>query len=360
LQSRPEVDRVLDSTVLRPLHQPMPTARGTEATLWSGGVLWNQSQIHADQVWEEFKITGKGVVVGQSDSGADGTHPELAGSFRGNLDGKSDSWYDPWNQSTIPTDIGGHGTHTLGSAVGQHVGIAPGATWIGCVNLARNLGNPARYLDCMQFMLAPFEVGGNAFSGNPQRGANVLNNSWGCPPIEGCDPTSLLPAVRGLRAAGVFVVASAGNDGEYGCSSVRDPIAIYDDAFSVGAVDKVGNLADFSSLGPVVVDGSGRIKPDISAPGVGVLSSYPGGTYQIASGTSMAGPHVVGVVALMWSANPKLIGNIDRTEIILIQTAQAYKGRLPACVASNKAPNNAAGYGLVDAYRAVQMALREK
>jgi subtilisin family serine protease len=206
-------------------------------------------------------------------------------------------------------------------------------------------------------MLAPFPQKGDPLQdGDPARGAMVLNDSWGCPDVEGCDPNVLLPAVRALRQAGVFVVASAGNDGLSGCGSVKDPIALYGEVYSVGAVDSAGDLAGFSSLGPVTADGSQRVKPDIIAPGEGVFSSTPQNTYATYSGTSMAGPHVVGVVALMWSANPKLIGDIDRTTQILDATAQPYHGQMPKCVSNASVPNNAVGYGIVDAYAAVKAA----
>jgi subtilisin family serine protease len=246
--------------------------------------------------------------------------------------------------------------------LGENVGVAPDAEWYGCVNLARNLANPARYLDCMQFMLAPFPLAGDPFvDGDPTLGAHVINNSWGCPDIEGCDPTSLLSGVRALHAAGVFVVASAGNEGSK-CGSVSSPIALYDEAFSVGAVDSSGRIAFFSSRGPVTVDGSNRTKPDLVAPGVDILSAYPQNTYYVAAGTSMAGPHVVGVVALMWSANPDLIGDIDRTEQILIDTAQPYdydRHGTPGCGSASTHPDNAVGYGRVDAYAAVQRAIEK-
>ncbi|MEI2422143.1 S8 family serine peptidase, partial [Arthrospira platensis SPKY2] len=87
-----------------------------------------------------------------------------------------------------------------------------------------------------------------------------MNNSWGCPEIEGCDADSLRPAVAALRQAGIFVVASAGNDGPR-CESLTHPLAIYEEAFSVGSVDSAGALSSFSSIGPVWVDGSGRTKP---------------------------------------------------------------------------------------------------
>ncbi len=179
----------------------------------------------------------------------------------------------------------------------------------------------------------------------------------GCPTIEGCDADSLKPAVDALRAAGIFVVASAGNDGP-NCGTLDNPPALYASAFSVAAIDSSGNMAYFSSRGPVTLDGTNFVKPDISAPGVQVVSSLPGNTYGPVSGTSMAGPHVVGVVALMWSTNPSLIGDIDRTEKILIQTATPYTGAEPGgqCFTGGT-PNNAYGYGIVDAYAAVKMAL---
>ncbi|MEW5988058.1 MAG: S8 family serine peptidase [Chloroflexota bacterium] len=358
LSRRPEVDRVLDSPRLRPLPEPIPSGRGQEAAPTEPP--WNLTLIGADRVWREFGVTGAGVVIGQSDSGVQGDHPELAASYRGQGGRHDYNWYDPWHHTTAPSDLGGHGTHTLGSIVGQMTGVAPGAEWIGCVNLARNLGNPALYLDCLQFMLAPFPLNGDPFhDGDPSLAADVLNNSWGCPEIEGCDPGALLAAVQALRAAGIFVVASAGNEGTAGCSTINDPIALYDEVFSVGAINQEGELAFFSSLGPVEVDGSGRTKPDVVAPGQDILSAFPQSTYASLEGTSMAGPHVAGVVALIWSANPTLIGDIERTEAILTATARPYTGRLPGCVPTNTSPNNAAGYGLVDAYEAVQMALEE-
>ena len=360
LKNQPEVDRVLPSPHLRPLAQALPISKGelSQTDLHGAmGEMWNLKMIGADRVVSELNVTGQGIVVGQSDSGAQGDHPELAESYRGRLQGNDYNWLDPWYHTTSPLDIGGHGTHTLGSIVGKNVGVAPGAQWIGCVNLARNLGNPPYYLNCMQFMLAPYPQNGNPLKdGDPARGAQVLNNSWGCPNVEGCDANALLPAVRALRQAGIFVVASAGNDGMQGCGSVKDPIALYGEVYSVGAVNKKGDRAEFSSLGPVNIDGSGRVKPDITAPGENVFSSTPQNTYAIYSGTSMAGPHVAGVVALMWSANPRLVGNIEQTAKILNTTAHPYTGLLPQCAQVSSTPNNVAGYGIVDAFAAVKAA----
>lgn len=361
LATQPEVDRVIPSPQLRPLPERPATNEGTEFA--PAGPQWNLTSIGADRVWDEFNVTGQGIIIGQSDSGVDGNHEAFKDKYRGATEGDAYNWHDPWFHTPSPVDIGGHGTHTLGSILGDGVGVAPGAQWFGCTNLARNLGNPALYLECMEFMLAPWPPEGDPFTqADPARAAHVLNNSWGCPPIEGCDPGSLQPAVAALRAAGIFVVASAGNEGTIGCNSVRSPIALYDEVFSVGAVDSNGDLADFSSRGPVTVDGSNRLKPDIAAPGVGVLSAYPNDTYEYASGTSMAGPHMVGAVALLWSANPALIGDIDRTETILRETASPYRGIITAHGGCDDLPlpNNGVGAGLLDVYAAVARALEEK
>jgi subtilisin family serine protease len=246
---------------------------------------------------------------------------------------------------------------TLGIAAGKNIGVAPDAQWIGCVNLARNLGNPAKYLDCMQFMLAPFPQGGDPFTqGDPSMGANIVNNSWGCPEVEGCDVAVYEDAMKALTTAGIFMSSAAGNTGNYGCASVTDPIAIYATVFTAGAVNQQGNLSTFSSFGPVVVDGSERQKPDILAPGESVTTSFPGGGYSTANGTSFAAPHVTGVVALMWSANPVLIGDVESTMKILRETAMNYVGTAPVCGEVDQA----VGAGILDAFAAVQAAINWK
>jgi hypothetical protein len=356
LLTRPEVDRVIPSPRLRAAPEDSP-APGIESAT-DGSVQWNISMIGADRVWDEFGVQGEGIVVGQSDSGVDGSHPAIAKQYRGANSGDDYNWFDPWDGTTSPNDEGGHGTHTMGTILGSGgIGVAPKAQWIGCVNLDRNLANPALYLDCMQFMLAPFPHGGDPFfDGDPTKAAHVLNNSWGCPTLEGCDPNALLYAANNLRDAGIFVVVSTGNDGP-SCETVESPLSLYDSVFSVGAIDRSGNMAPFSSRGPVTADGSGRIKPDIVAPGVDILSSLPENTYGSNSGTSMAGPHLVGVVALIWSAQPDLIGDIDATEQLIIDTAQPYTGGTSAGCFTGDAPSNAYGYGVVDVYEAVKQAL---
>ncbi|MFW6068070.1 MAG: S8 family serine peptidase [Chloroflexota bacterium] len=354
LESRPDVDRVLYSPILR----PAPPEEMEQATVAAPTEPpWNVSFTGADAVWRDFGVRGAGVVIGQSDSGVQWDHPELLDAYRGGADEHDYNWYDPWNHTQQPVDTSGHGTHTLGTVLGNVTGIAPDASWFGCANLARNVGSTPYYLDCLQFMLAPFPLGGDPFAdGDASLGANVLNNSWGCPDLEGCDDESLLPAVTAMRHAGTFVVVSGGNEGP-ACSSLDSPPAIYDQVLSVGAVDRSGNITFFSSRGPVTIDGSNRTKPDLVAPGFDIVSAMPQDDYRAWQGTSMAGPHVAGVVALMWSANPDLIGDIERTEQILIDSAQPPPVQTSSCSDDNTLPNNTFGYGLVDAYAAVQEAM---
>lgn len=391
---RDDVGDIMPSPVLRPTDRHFPEIVDSSESA-PVAPAWNLTTIGADRVWSDFGARGAGIVIGQSDSGVQADHPELVDRYRGADADDNYNWYDPWYHEPAPYDLNGHGTHTLGTVAGATVGVAPDATWFACANLVRNLGNPAKYLDCLQFMLAPFPLDGDPLAdGDPTRAADVLNNSWGCPPdVEGCDPTSLEPAVAALRTAGIFVVASAGNEGP-ACSTIDAPIALYDQSLSVGAINAARNLAFFSSVGPVAADGSGRTKPDLVAPGVDVLSAFPGNTYARLDGTSMAGPHVAGVVALMWSANPALIGDIDRTEAILLDTARPFTGTIASGLsltdpgppqdavsqpeaatetatksdaANSEAvcfnqidltqiPNNAVGYGVVDAYAAVAAA----
>ncbi|MFC0533572.1 S8 family serine peptidase [Phytohabitans kaempferiae] len=344
LSRRDDVDRVLLSQRLRPLPANPGVSHGDEPA--PSAPPWNITLIGADRAASQLGVDGSGIVVGSSDSGVDGAHPALSGGFRGG----DDSWYDPWNHTRTPTDRNGHGTHTLGSAVGRTVGVAPGAQWVGCVNLDRNLGNPARYLDCMQFMLAPFPYGGDPLTdGRPERAPHVLTNSWGCPPIEGCDQGALRGATAAMAAAGIFFAAAAGNTGPF-CGSIDDPPAPYADVETVGAVDRRKEVTQFSSRGPAESD---LAKPDLVAPGDDILSAMPGGGYAQLSGTSMATPHVAGVVALMWSANPRLVGDIPRTREILRDTAVSAS---PGDSTGECAPVDVTGAGMVDAYAAVQAA----
>jgi len=349
------------------------------------GVEWNVEEVGADQVWD-LGITGQGVIVGSADSGVAWDHPALKEAYLG-WDGSSADhdyhWYDPWDGLAEAHDDNGHGTHTTGTMVGRdgenQIGLAPGAQWIACRNMRHGLGNPGSYTSCMEFLLAPFPHGGDPLhDGAPERGAHLVNNSWGCPTIEGCLPDTLRIAVENLRAAGQMMVTSAGNDGP-ACGTVHHPPALYDASLTVGATYMGGQATGFSSRGPVETGSDplsagstepNLLKPDLVAPGADVRSAVPGG-YASLPGTSMAGPHVAGAVALLWSADPALIGDLDRTEAILLETArpmtvdaacaaeEAKPGLVCDCGDNGPAsvPNNVYGWGLLNAWAAVQRVL---
>jgi subtilisin family serine protease len=323
--------------------------------------------VGAPDVWA-FGIDGQGVVIAGQDTGYAWDHPALIGAYRGGPSGDhAYNWHDSVHSgggstcgadSPEPCDDYGHGTHTMGTmvgddGVGNQVGMAPGAQWIGCRNMDQGVGTPATYAECYQFFLAPTDLSDE--NPDPSKAPDVINNSWGCPPDEGCtDPNVLLSVVQSIRAAGIVTVHSAGNDGS-SCSTVRDPSAIYDESFSVGATDSYDDIAFFSSRGPVTIDGSNRLKPDISAPGVDIRSSTRDGGYQGGwDGTSMAGPHVAGLVALVLSAKPELEGDVDAVENVIEQSAVALT-TTQGCGgdAGDAIPNNVFGWGRIDALAAI-------
>ncbi len=367
--ARPEVARLCANPAIR---APRPEPDRAVAPRAPAGVEWGLAKVQAPGVWA-LGFTGQTVVVGGIDTGYQWDHPALKRQYRG-FDGAATNhdfnWHDAVHQpgsscganSPFPCDDHGHGTHTMGTMVGDdgagnQIGMAPGARWIGCRCMNAGDGTPAMYLECLEWMLAPTDRYNH--NPDPDLAPHVINNSWGCPAdTEGCiDPDVLLPAVRALRAAGIVVVASAGNEGP-GCGTIRDPISFHDDSFTIGATDSSDGIVAFSSRGPVTADGSGRLKPDVVAPGLGIRSSLPGGAYGSMSGTSMAGPHVAGLVALMISANTNLAGDVAALEQLIRQTAVP-RTTTQSCgdIPGSQVPNNTFGYGRIDALAAVTAAL---
>jgi serine protease AprX len=327
------------------------------------GVEWNINWVNAPQVWA-LGDTGQGIVLGGQDTGYDWDHPALLNQYRGWNGAAADhdyNWHDAihaavsnpcGSDSPLPCDDNGHGTHTMGIMLGgdgasNQVGMAPGARWIGCRNMDQGVGKPSTYAECYQWFIAPTRLDGS--DPRPDLAPDVINNSWSCPPSEGCNPESLALVVQNLVAAGIVSVHSAGNNGS-ACSSISEPAAIYAESFTVGATGYyTDTIASFSSRGPVTVDGSSRPKPDISAPGVNIRSSVPGGGYAIMQGTSMAAPHVAGLVALLISAQPALRGDVPAIESAIEQSGL----HIPSTeCGSSGVPNNTYGWGRIDALAA--------
>ncbi len=341
------------------------------------------TSVNAPAVWA-LGFTGQGMVVGGEDTGIRWTHNALKPKYRGWNGVTADhnyNWHDSIHSgggicgpnTTAPCDDHGHGSHTVGTMIGDdgagnQIGVAPGAKWMGCRNMDVGNGTPATYTECFQFMMAPTDLTNS--NPNPALRPHVINNSWGCPPSEGCNATETVnmeTVVNNVQASGIFVVVSNGNDGP-NCSSVSNgtnagPPAIYAASFSVGAISASTNaLASFSSRGPSLFYTPNLLKPNISAPGVGVRSvtNSSDTAYTSLSGTSMAGPHVAGVVALLWSAKPALVRNIAATKNLLQSTANPGVVLTPAqtCGGTSSAtiPNNSFGYGRVDALAAYNAA----
>jgi serine protease AprX len=375
LAARPDVARIAANPSVR---LTLPESLPEREDQAPAGIEWGVARVNADDVWA-LGHTGEGIVVAGQDTGYDWEHPALQNQYRG-WDGSSAdhdyNWHDAIHtnshgynscgvDSPEPCDDGSHGTHTMGTIVGDdggsnQIGVAPGAQWIGCRNMDNGYGTPATYIECFEFFLAPYPLGGDpSTDGDPTKAPHVINNSWVCPPTEGCDPAAIQlmqTTVENVRAAGIVVVASAGNEGSpFECGRVMYPPAIYDAAFSIGATDSGDNISFFSSRGPVTVDGSNRRKPDVSAPGEDVRSSLPGGGYGLKDGTSMAGPHVVGTVALVWSAAPYLIGDVDATEWIIAHAARPRTTTQDCGDGPSDVPNNIYGWGIVDALSAVKV-----
>ena len=349
---------------------------------------WGVNRVDAPWAWEQG-YTGEGVVVAGQDTGYAWEHEALMATYRG-YDANTDTvdhsynWHDAIHEdlppttgnpcgfdSPVPCDDHGHGTHTMGTMVGNNqdpadptwpagateaIGVAPGADWIACRNMEKGVGRPSTYIECYEWFVAPYPLGGDPMlDGDPTKAPDVMNNSWSCITSEGCTADLLdviEPAVNAADAAGIVVVSSAGNEGS-SCGSVKFPSAIYPKTFAVGASNSADSLASFSSRGPVLYKDEMLIKPDVTAPGVSVRSSFPPNRYGNSQGTSMASPHVAAVIALLLDAEPDLRGDTGLIKAIVQQTAVPVVD-FGCSGESDGVPNNSYGWGIVNARQAIE------
>ncbi len=361
LLARPDVAQVVGNHAIKVenretsvFNQALQSPPGPEA------VGWNISLINADDVWAKG-YTGVGIVVAEIDTGTQWDHPALKLKYRGWNGASADhnyNWYDPYGQyPTAPYDPGGHGTHVMGTMVGDdgaanQIGVAPGAKWISCKGGDAVSGYllTTELLECAQWILAPTDLtGANPM---PELRPQVVNNSWGGGPND----YWYTGAVSAWRAAGIFPAFAAGNEGP-GCSTTHSP-GDYWNSFATGAINNTSTIASFSSRGPALYTGIN--KPQLTAPGVSIRSSVPGSGYANYDGTSMASPHTAGAVALLYSAAPELIGRIEWTTAMLNMNAFGI-GANEGCGGDQPGdiPNNTYGFGRLDILASVDAILEE-
>ncbi|HEY6725366.1 MAG TPA: carboxypeptidase regulatory-like domain-containing protein [Polyangiaceae bacterium] len=350
LEQRSDVARVLDD---QRYEIPQPTPGNGQASVNS--VEWNIDNIRASEAWDAFGTRGEGIVVANIDTGVQFDHPALVNQYRGSVgDGSFDhnySWNDPSSvcafPSTEPCDNNGHGTHTMGTMVGDdggdnQIGVAPGAKWIAAKGCEDFFCSTEALIAAGEWILAPTDLNGE--NPRPDLRPHIVNNSWS----GGAGDEFYRSVVQAWVAAGIFPAFAIGNDGYYGCSTSNSP-GDYPESYAAGAYDINEEIAAFSSKGPSFL---GFTKPNIGAPGVDVRSSVPGG-YDFFNGTSMASPHVAGSVALLWSAAVALEGDVENTRALLDSTAVDHDDLQCGGEPEN---NNTFGEGKLDVYAALDEA----
>jgi bacillopeptidase F len=353
-----EVDKILPNEtrkLIQPVKVDSPKSSVGKKNAISknkpASIEWNIERVGAPSAWE-LGVDGSGTVVASIDTGVQWDHPALKEKYRGfNPQNSSEpdneyNWFDAVDGQSSPYDDLGHGTHVTGTMVGgepdggNQIGVAPGAKWIAVKAFTEDGGTDIDLLEAGEWILAPKDAEGNP---HPEMAPDVVNNSWGGGP--GLDEW-YREMVQAWRAAEIFPEFSAGNTTLFnpgGPSSVATP-ANYPESFATGATDINNSLGDFSLQGPSPYD---EVKPEISAPGVNIRSSVPGSNYEGGwNGTSMAGPHVSAIVALLRQVDASL--TVEELEEILISTSQPLTdNEFP------ESPNNGYGHGLVNAFDAV-------
>ena len=303
---------------------------------------WGIEKIKASGVWAKGN-RGQGIVVSSIDTGARYTHQALRSNWRSDY-----GWFDPEKKSATPNDGNGHGTHVTGTIAGQNgIGVAPGSSWVACRGCTTSSCPEKTLTGCAQWVLCPTDTQGN--NKKCDKAPHVVNNSWGG---NQAGNTWYQSYVDAWRKAGIIPVFANGNAGPR-CATVGSP-GDYKNVIGVGATDSGDKLASFSSKGPTP---DRRIKPDVSAPGQAIRSSWNTGdtAYNSISGTSMATPHVTGAIALILSA--KKGASYDTVYNLLRKTVDTSTLTVTnnncGGVSDKNYPNNNYGSGRINVLKAV-------
>lgn len=312
------------------------------ATNASNDGPWGVSKMDANQVWADG-ITGEGIIVATIDSGVAVDHEILKQNYVGS---ENYGWYNPYLlNDTTPNDARGHGTHTMGTLAGANgYGVAPGSKWMSCKGCNGSRCTESALLSCGQFILCPHDIHGK--NPNCAFAPHVVSNSWGTIGNQ----NYYRSVVNAWKTAGILPVFASGNEGPY-CMTVNSP-SDYDTVLSIGSLNANHTLSTFSSVGP---SKQGIRKPDFSAPGHRIQSAWSTTptSYKTTSGTSMATPHVAGVIALLLSKDINL--TYDNIYHILIHSCRTTQLIQPteSCNFVQGTPNNMNGWGFVNALEAM-------
>ena len=381
LEASPNIDFIREQKRIELPSEPLP-----ETGFSLDAVVPSMTRIKVPDVWA-LGFKGDGIVVANIDSGVRHTHQALVKQYRGNDGGTfthAFNWYDPYAHSVAPRSSRYHGSHTMGTIVGdngttEQIGAAPGAKWMACIGFGGSQGGAtdAGLIECAQWTIAPTDLAGTPGSADPSRHADVVNNSWG---LAGCDGSYndwYMDAVDGWLAAGVMPLFSMGNAST--CNLPNNPPlgqnsspSNYGKLISVGSTGaNNGQYAIHSVKGPTIDPNPGLpqyadhfgfadLKPNVVAPGVGIRSASDSSdsAYATKQGTSMSAPAVAGVTALMMQAGSCLKGNTAAIGSILMGTAVP----IPVATGSpsdgpGNIPNQATGWGEIDALAAVNASI---